>query len=53
MKSIKNLSFVLTLIASVIFFSASVFAQEDPVQNKEQNQVKTKVQEQDNKVYPL
>ena len=40
MKTIKNFSLVLTLIASVIFFSASVFAQEDPVKNKEQNQSK-------------
>jgi hypothetical protein len=46
MKSIKNLSLVLTLIASVIFFSASIFAQEDPVKNKEENQVKTQIKEQ-------
>jgi hypothetical protein len=47
MKTTKNLSLILTLIASVIFFSASVFAQEDPVKNKEQNQVKTQTQSQD------
>ena len=47
MKITKNFTFVLTLIASVIFFSTSIFAQEDPVKNQEQNQVKTQVQSQD------
>jgi len=45
MKTTQNL--VLTLIASVLFFSASVIAQEDPVKNKEENQVKTQLQSQD------
>ncbi len=47
MKTTKNFALIVTLIASVIFFSASVFAQEDPVKNKEQNQVKTQTQSQD------
>ncbi len=46
MKTTKNFTFVLTLIASVIFFSTSIFAQEDPVKNQEQNQVQTQDQEQ-------